>query len=114
MGRKEGPAAPDACPEAQGLRLEEVEYGVSLWDARTVSRLPSVASRGTTESAPMLIRLITLAENGTGERSAGNPHATFEVAEAGNGSEPLWSPVAACGDRDERGSRYRASFRPYQ
>ena len=25
LGRKEGPAAPDACPETQGLRLETVE-----------------------------------------------------------------------------------------
>jgi hypothetical protein len=40
----------------------------------------------TNESATMPISLITLGAKRSGERSAGNPHATFEAAGTGNGS----------------------------
>ncbi len=38
------------------------------------------------DSAPSSIGLITLGTKQTGERSAGNPHAPFEVAGTGNGA----------------------------
>ena len=42
------------------------------------------------ESAASSIGPITLGVKSTGKRSAGNPHATFDAAGAGNG--PIWAP----------------------
>jgi hypothetical protein len=40
-----------------------------------------------------MISLITLGVKSTGERSAGNPHAAFDVAGAGNVE---WSGLCGC------------------
>lgn len=50
------------------------------------------------ESAARLIGHINLAKKLTGKRSAGNPHATFDVAGAGNvpivlGGAPVLDPT---------------------
>ena len=88
LGGKEDPAAPDACPETQGFGWKrwsrEWIYGtLGLFNGYRV-RPASPA-----ESRPSTIGPITLDAKQTGERSAGNPHATFDVAGAGN--------VARCG-----------------
>ena len=53
--------------------------------ARAVQRLLHTLLRITAESCPSTIGLITLDPKLAGERSAGNPHATFD--EAGNGTQ---------------------------
>jgi hypothetical protein len=54
--------------------------------ARAVRRLShALPLRSTAESCPSTIGLITLDRKQAGERSAGNPHATFD--EAGNGNQ---------------------------
>ena len=73
---------------------------------------------GLTESAPSSIGFISLGAKQTGERSAGNPHAPFDVAGAGN---VAWS---RCCDTRRRKSEAtgntnfdlnrRASPRPYR
>jgi hypothetical protein len=52
--------------------------------ARTLCGVPRHLWTADPGSRPSLIRLITLAANCAGARSAGNPHATCEVAGAGN------------------------------
>ena len=51
-------------------------------DAGAVQRLPGPARSA--QSTPSLMGLITLDAKHAGERSAGNPLAPFDVAEAGN------------------------------
>jgi hypothetical protein len=67
------------------FRLEAVEQGMALRNARTLLGVPRLlwvclGSR----SSP--IGLISLTANCAGARSAGNPHATCDVAGAGNGA----------------------------
>src|ERR1700730_17298393 len=52
--------------------------------ARTVQQLSNAQLRITAESCPSAIGLINLTEKQAGERSAGNPHATFDEAGKGN------------------------------
>ena len=49
-----------------------------------VQQLPGAAPTTEAESAPSLIGPITLDVKRAGKRSAGNPHAAFDVAGAGN------------------------------
>src|SRR5580704_8584893 len=69
------------------------------------------------ESRPSTIGPITLEVKQTGERSAGNPHAAFDVAGAGNVARSKW-----CDTRKRKGEttgntnfdlNRRASPRPY-
>ena len=82
LGGKEGPTSLDACTEPQGLRLEEVESAVAVSAPGLVQQLPGTTA--TAESAPSTLGLITLGMKRAGKRSAGNPHAAFDVAGAGN------------------------------
>jgi hypothetical protein len=66
----------------QGLRLEAVEYAMAVRISAAVQRLQG--SLANAESRPSTIGPITLEVKQTGERSAGNPHAAFDVAGAGN------------------------------
>src|SRR3974390_529606 len=70
------------------------------------------------ESCPSTIGPITLEVKQTGERSAGNPHAAFDVAGAGNAARSRY-----CDTRRRKGEttgntnihlNRRASPRPYQ
>ena len=70
------------------------------------------------ESAAGQLGYVNLDKNTTGKRSAGKPHAAFDVAEAGNGT---W--LRSCGTRKTKGRETentnfdlnnRASLRPYQ
>ena len=65
--------------------MEQVEYAVAARHARALRRVSSKGLRAIAESAPTLMGLITLGEKRTGEPCAGNPHARFDRAGAGNG-----------------------------
>ena len=101
MGGEEDEETPDAGTEAPRLRLEEVEQKMVL---RRTGPLRSVLSPSwwpNFESDSSMIGPITLGTNRTGERSAGNPHAAFDEAGAGNGSDKATAP--APDPTDERG-----------
>jgi hypothetical protein len=63
---------------------------------------------GACRSRPSTIGPITLEVKQTGERSAGNPHAAFDVAGAGNAARSRY-----CDTRRRKGETRRASPRPY-
>ena len=62
---------------------------------RVVRWLSSTAYGPTAESCSSTIGHITLGMKQTGERSAGNPHAAFEVAGAGNVTKRVGLRTAA-------------------
>jgi hypothetical protein len=117
LGRKEDSAPSGPSRSAPGLRMEAVEQGMAVWDLGTLLWVPSLASAVIFGSRPILIRLITLAANCAGARSAVNPHAACDVADVGDG-------VTDNPKRARRGkprihakddpTYYRASVRPYQ
>ena len=84
-------------------------------NSRAVQRLPGGSTK--TESRAGRIGPISLEAKQTGERSAGNPHAAFDEAGAGNVARSRW-----CDTRRRKseptgntnfGLNRRASPRPY-
>jgi len=61
---------------------------VVIWQTGAVSWLPGVKTRA--ESYASRIGLINLDVKHAGERSAGNPHAAFDVEGAGNATRGLY------------------------
>src|ERR1700758_5087727 len=59
------------------------------------------------ESCPSSIGPITLEVKQTGERSAGNPHAAFDVAGAGNVARSRWCDTRSPKGRDNREHKLR-------
>ena len=58
-----------------------------------------------TESVPCTIGHINFGKKVLGERSAGNPHAAFDVAGAGNGELEFTAPVLdPTGEENQRNS----------
>ena len=115
---EEGEAPLDAGAEAQGVRLEEVEEAVAVRHAGPVWALScESAHAATAESAPGLIGHITLGAKRAGVRRAGNPHAAYDVAGAGNGTmERTEAPAEGESRRQQLppiAYRYRASCRLY-
>src|ERR1039457_3856956 len=84
LGRKEDSAAPDACPEAPGLRLAAVEEAMALRRTRLVQSPPSPEAGAGPPSQPSMIGPINLGAKQAGKPRAGNPHAGFDVAGTGN------------------------------
>src|SRR6202140_5629195 len=74
-----GPGVP-----ASRLRLETVEQGMAVRNAGTLLGVPRIVSTIDLGSRSSLIGPITLDVKCAGARSAGNPHATCDVAGAGN------------------------------
>src|SRR5215468_812824 len=64
------------------FNAEEAEYAMAVQISAAVQRLQG--SLANAESRPGTTGPITLEVKQTGERSAGNPHAAFDVAGAGN------------------------------
>ena len=60
-------------------RLQCRGFGWKRWSRRRLNQVD-------VESGPSAIGPITLGEKCAGKRSAGNPHAAFDVAGAGNGA----------------------------
>ena len=88
LGGKESPTSPAACTEAQGLRLEEGEEAVAVSAPGLVQQL--LGPPATADSTPSTRGLLTLDMKRTGKRRAGNPHAAFDVAGAGNVTMGAW------------------------
>ena len=86
LGRQEGAATSDACPESSRLRVETVESAVAAYCAWSVQQLPSSPGVPGADSESHSIGPITLDAKQAGKRSAGNPLAPFGVAGAGNGA----------------------------
>src|SRR5215472_10149004 len=80
LGRKEDPAPSGPGVPASRLRLEAVEQGMAVRNARTLRGVSSFLQTVTLGSRPGLIGLINLLANCAGARSAGNPLATCDVA----------------------------------
>jgi hypothetical protein len=92
-----------------------MEYAMAVRITAAVQRLQGSVVYA--ESRPCTIGPITLEVKQTGERSAGNPHAAFDVAGAGNVARSRW-----CDTRKRKGEttgntnfdlNRRASPRPY-
>ena len=58
---------------------------MALWNTRVIQRISSVAHGAGSESLSRLKQLHNLDEKQAGKPSAGNPHAGFDEAGAGNG-----------------------------
>jgi len=102
--------------EPSGLRLEAVEYAMDVQRIAPIQGLLGCTTRA--ESRSGRIGPINLEAKQTGERSAGNPHAAFDAAEAGNVARSRW-----CDTRGRKGEptgntnfdlTRRASLRPYR
>src|SRR3984893_19178234 len=115
MGGKEDQAPYGAAPEPERLRLQAVEYAMAVRISAAPQRLQGSVVYA--ESCPSTIGPITLEVKQTGERSAGNPHAAFDVAGAGNVAWSRW-----CDTRRRKGEptgntnidlNRRVSPRPY-
>lgn len=114
LGRAEGPAAHDARQGPRRLRLETVEQEVAVPDAGSVRRLPhSILLRSCSTSGAT--GHISLGAKSARERSAGNPHAAFEEAGAGDGVMVMLVRHSQGKPRetDRFTYRHRASPRPY-
>src|SRR6185369_602090 len=84
LGRKEGSAPSGQGVPASRFRLEAVEQGMAVRNARALLGVPNFLWAVGLGSRSGLIGLITLDVNCAGARSAGNPLATCDVAGAGN------------------------------
>src|SRR5436853_7668710 len=85
---------------------------MAVRDAGAVQRLRGPA-RFFAESGPSLIGPITLGAKHAGERSAGNPPATFDVAGAGNVTAAAGPASAKTLEHPTCASGRRTSPRPY-
>ena len=83
LGRKEDPASSGHGVQASGIRLETMEQGMAVRNARTLFGVSSLLCAVNLGSRSRLIGHINLNENCAGPRSAGNPLATCDVAGAG-------------------------------
>src|SRR6476660_9331932 len=115
LGGKEGSAPHAARSETKGLRLDAMEQAVAVRILAAVQRLPG--SPTAAERRPSTIGPKCVGGKQTGERSAGNLHAAFGEAGAGNVARSRW-----CDTRRRKGEttgntnfdlNRRASPRPY-
>src|SRR4029077_16902154 len=88
LGGKEGSAPNAACSETKGLSVGRDGVGSGCTKPCDCSRLQD--SPTAAESRPGRIGPISLGVKQTGERSAGNLHAAFDEAEAGNVARSRW------------------------
>src|SRR5215218_9276674 len=84
LGRNEDSASSGPGVPTSRLRLEAVEQGMAVRHTRTLFGVPRVVYVHHLGSRSGLIGHITLDVKCAGARSAGNPHATCDVAGAGN------------------------------
>jgi len=84
LGRKEDTASSGQGVSAPRFRLEAVGQGLAVRQAGTLFGVPRNVSAVVLASRSGVIGRITLDVNCAGARSAGNPHATCDVAGAGN------------------------------
>jgi hypothetical protein len=89
LGRKEDSAPSGSSVSASRFRLEAVEQRMAVRNARTLLGVPCFVSAVQLGSRSGLIGLINFDVKCAGARSAGNPHATCDVAGAGNGATAI-------------------------
>jgi len=115
LGGKEGSAPHAACSETKGLRLDAMEQAVAVRNLATVQWLQG--SPTAVESRPGRIGPISLGAKQTGERSAGNRHAAFDEAGAGNVAWSRWCDIRRRKGETTGNTNFdlhrRASPRPY-
>jgi hypothetical protein len=83
LGREEDTAPSGSGVSASRLRLEAMGQGMAVQNARTLFGVPRFISAVELGSRSGLIGFINFDVKCTGARSAGNPHATCDVAGAG-------------------------------
>src|SRR5262245_10988693 len=84
LGRNEDSAPSGPSVPTSRLRLDAVEQGMDVRDTGTLLGVPRLVFTIDPGSRSSLIGFITLDVKCAGARSAGNPHATCDVAGAGN------------------------------
>src|SRR4051812_5487947 len=117
LGRDEDSAPSGAGVPASRPWVETMEQGVALWDVGALLGVPRVLSLLRLCSRSTLIGPITLDVKCAGARSAGNPHATCDVAGAGNGATAIPKRARRGKPRiqaKEEPTGHRASARPYR
>src|SRR4249919_1379318 len=82
-----------------------MEYAMAVRISAAVQRLQGSVAYA--ESRPSTIGPITLEVKQTGERSAGNPHAAFDEAGAGNVARSRWCDTRSPKGRDNREHKLR-------
>src|SRR5215472_12229851 len=80
LGREKDSAPSGQGASAPGLRLAAVEQGMAVRNARALLGVPSFLWAGALGSRSGRIGHISFAVKCAGARSAGNPHATCDVA----------------------------------
>src|ERR1700760_1176632 len=116
LGRDEDSASSGAGVPASRPWVETMEQGVALWHVGALLGVPRVLSLLRLCSRSTLIGPITLDVKCAGARSAGNPHATCDVAGAGNGATAIPKRARRGKPRiqaKEEPTGHRASARPY-
>src|SRR6202012_256297 len=94
-----------------------MEQGMAVWHVGALLGVPGVLSLLRRCSRSTLIGPITLDVKCAGARSAGNPHATCDVAGAGDGAMAIPKRVRRGKPRiqaKEEPTGHRASARPYR
>ena len=86
LGRQEDSASSGPSVQTSRLRLEAVEQGMAVRHDGTLLGVPRIVSVDTLGSRSVVIGPINLEVKCAGARSAGNPHATCDVAGAGTRS----------------------------
>src|SRR3989449_7439550 len=85
LGREEDSAPFGAGQPASRFRLEAVDQGMALWDARPLRGVPRCPLTVARPPPPTRTAPYPLPRSGAGARSAANPHAACEAAGTGNG-----------------------------
>src|SRR5258706_10562187 len=107
LGRKEDQTPSGPGVSASRIRLEAVEQGMAVRNARTLLGVSSFLWAVDPSSRSGLIGLINLGVNWAGARSAGNPLATCDAAGAG---KQLSVPIIRDSQR-KRGGTHKPDLR---
>jgi len=117
LGRDEDSASSGAGVSASRPWVETMEQGMAVWHVGALLGVPRVLSLLRRCSRSTLIGPITLDVKCAGARRAGNPHATCDVAGAGDGATAIPKRARRGKPRiqaKEEPTGHRASARPYR
>src|SRR6516164_6528535 len=117
LGRDEDSASLGSGVPTSRLRLEAMEPGMAVPHVGTLFGVPRIVRAVVLSKRSKWIGLINLDAKCAGARSAGNPHATCDVAGAGNGATAIPNRARRGKPRihaKEEPTGHRASARPYQ
>jgi len=117
LGRDEDSASLGSGVPTSRLRLEAMEPGMAVPHVGTLFGVPRIVRAVVLSKRSKWIGLLNLDAKCAGARSAGNPHATCDVAGAGNGATAIPNRARRGKPRihaKEVPTGHRASARPYQ